>query len=444
MRIEKCPIDYIPYTNRNPVWIEPRLVAEVKFNDWTEEKIMRAPIFLGFREDKTTAECTIEEEKSTKKIVLPPSPNDNKNNEEKQYWQHQDWFTVSETSKEILSSNSHSNDTSSSSSSSFFSNLDKVFWDKTENHPQLTKNDLIEYYSKISKYLLYYLKDRPLSLSRYPDGIKGNHFYHKNWDQTKPDFVQTVKIYSKSKGDTINYIVCNNKDTLIWLANLGCIEMHPWYCTVNELDACKKNNEPHDEEKCGLNTPDFIVFDLDPYIYSGNEKKGEKEPEYNVEAFRATVDTAYYLKDLFDELKIRSYVKTSGKTGLHIFVPVISSYTYDQTRAFAEIIGKILSARYPQKITMAWDVNKRNGKVFFDYNQNAMGKTLASIFSARPTSSATISMPVRWEDLSSLFPTDFTILSAYEIIKKSGDSWKQILHKKQNIRKILDDISEIH
>ena len=149
---------------------------------------------------------------------MPSLPNGNKNYEEKEYGQHQDWSTVSETSKEIFSSNGHSNNTSSLSSS-FFSNLDKVFWDKTEDHPQLTKNDLIEYYSKISKYLLCYLEDRPLSLSRYPDGIKGNHFYHKNWEQTKPDFVQTVKIYSKSKGYTINYIVCNNKDTLLWPAN---------------------------------------------------------------------------------------------------------------------------------------------------------------------------------------------------------------------------------
>ena len=117
-------------------------------------------------------------------------------------------------------------------SSSIFSNLDKVFWDKSENHPQLTKKDLIEYYNKISEYLLPYLKDRPLSLSRYPDGIKGKHFYHKNWDKEKPDFVQTVKVYSKSKGGIVNYIICNNKDTLLWLANLGCIEMHPWYSRV--------------------------------------------------------------------------------------------------------------------------------------------------------------------------------------------------------------------
>jgi bifunctional non-homologous end joining protein LigD len=429
MKIEKCPVDYIPYTNRDPVWIEPKLVAEIKFSDWTQEKIMRAPIFLGFREDKKPEECVFEEEKSTEELVS--------NGNEKE--QPQKIPTTYEAS-EISSSNSHSTTTTPLPSSSF-SQLDKVFWDKSENHPQLTKKDLIEYYDKISEYLLPYLKDRPLSLSRYPDGIKGKHFYHKNWDKEKPDFVQTVKVYSKSKGAIINYIVCNSKDTLLWLANLGCIEMHPWYSRVDDFDSCK--DDTIDEEKCGLNRPDFIVFDLDPYIYSGREKKGEKEPEYNFKAFKAAVDVAYDLKDLFDELKIRSYVKTSGKTGLHIFVPIVLSYTYDQTRRFAEIIGKILSARYPKKITMDWLTTKRVGKVFFDHNQNAMGKTIASIFSARPIDSATISMPVRWQKLSSVFPTDFNILNANDFVKKSGDSWNGILQQKQDINKLLEDISEI-
>src|SRR6266487_4411884 len=396
-------------TNRDPIWIEPILVAEVKFNDWTQEKIMRAPIFLRFREDKMASECIVEEEKSTKDII---------SKDKKQPQQ-----PITSKPSKMHSSNTISTTTS-------FSSLDKVFWDKSENLLQLTKKDLIEYYNKISEYLLPHLKDRPLSLSRYPDGIKGNHFYHKNWDQTKPDFVETVKVHSKSKGGIINYIVCNNKDTLLWLANLGCIEMHPWYSRVSDSDACKNN--PVDEERCGLNTPDFIVFDLDPYIYSGKEKRGEKEPEYNVRAFKATVDVAYDIKDLLDKLKIRSYVKTSGKTGLHIFVPVVLSYTYEQTRAFAGTIGKILCARHPKKITMDWNITKRVGKVFFDHNQNAMGKTIASIFSARPTNSATISMPVTWKDLSSIYSTDFTILNAFDIVKKSGDPWKEILQRKQD------------
>ncbi|HVD07884.1 MAG TPA: non-homologous end-joining DNA ligase, partial [Nitrososphaeraceae archaeon] len=223
LKIEKCPVDYIPYTNRDPVWVEPKLVAEVKFSDWTQEKIMRSPIFLRFREDKKPEECVIEEEKSTEEIV-------GLKDEKKELLREGGEKEQSNTPEASETRSSDGSGASMpSSSSSFFSNLDKVFWDKSENHPQLTKKVLIEYYNKISEYLLPYLKDRPLSLSRYPDGIKGKHFYHKNWDKEKPDFVQTVKVYSKSKGGIVNYIVCNNKDTLLWLANLGCIEMHPWY-----------------------------------------------------------------------------------------------------------------------------------------------------------------------------------------------------------------------
>jgi bifunctional non-homologous end joining protein LigD len=418
IKVEKCQISYVPYTNRDPVWINPELVAEIKFSNWTGEKIMRTPIFLKFREDKIPKDCIIEEEieKHVEEIIK----------QQEEIGKHNNLYSVS-----------------SSSPSSSFSNLDKVFWDIARNHPQLTKKDLIEYYDKISSYILPYLKDRPLSLSRYPDGIKGKSFYHKNWNQEKPAFVQAVKVYSESREDNIiNYLVCNNKETLLWLANLGCIEIHPWYSRINDFHSCNEKDDILYEEKCGLNFPDFIIFDLDPYIYSGVENKGQ-EPEYNLKAFKATVDVAYSLKELFDELKIESYVKTSGKTGLHIFVPVATFYTYEQTRRFAEIIGKILKRRYPQKITMEWDTTKREGKVFFDHNQNARGKTIASIFSARPSSLATVSMPARWEDLSSILPTDFTMLNVPQIVKKSVNPWKDILERKQDINKILENVSEI-
>jgi bifunctional non-homologous end joining protein LigD len=243
-------------------------------------------------------------------------------------------------------------------------------------------------------------------------------------------------VYSESRNDNINYLVCNNKETLLWIANLECIEMHPWYSRVNDFSACKEGSVLV-EDKCGLDFPDFIVFDLDPYIYSGAESKGA-EPEYNVKGFKAAVDVAYYLKELFDQLKIKSYVKTSGKTGLHIFVPIKNSYSFSLTRKFAETIGKMLLTRYPQKITMEWDTRKRKGKVFFDHNQNARGKTIASIFSARPTISATVSMPLRWEKLQSIVPTDFTILNVPEVIRKTGDAWKDILDQKQDLLEILE------
>ena len=407
IKIERCPIKYIPYTNREPIWIKPELVVEVKFNEWTNEKIMRAPIFLRFREDKSPKECIIETEKQTKEVIMSDEGS----------------FSVQPNL---------------SVSSLSFSNLDKVFWDKTTEHPQLTKKDLIDYYDKVSEYILPYLKDRPLSLSRYPDGIKGKHFYHKNWDQKKPDYVERVKVYSESRDIPINYIVCNNKETLLWLANLGCIEMHPWYSRINDFNACKDVADL-DENKCGLNLPDFIIFDLDPYIYSGKENKGQ-EPEYNTKAFKTTISVAFHLKELFDGLKIKSYVKTSGKTGLHIFVPISNSYTYDQTRAFAEVIGKMLTRKYPEKITMEWDTSKRKGKVFFDHNQNAKGKTIASIFSARPTVAATVSMPISWNKLWEASPADFTILNVPEILKRAANPWDNLLEEKQDISKILERV----
>lgn len=406
MKIERCPIKYVPYTNREPVWIKPELVVEVKFNGWTNEKIMRVPIFLRFREDKSTGECVIEREKQTKEVVVSDGG-----------------FTVPPNI---------------SMSSLSFSNLDKVFWDKTKEHSRLTKKDLIDYYDKISDYILPHLKGRPLSLSRYPDGIKGNHFYHKNWDQKTPDYVERVEVYSQSRDTLINYIVCNNKGTLLWLANLGCIEMHPWYSKINDLNACKEVADL-DEDKCGLNLPDFIIFDLDPYIYSGKENKGE-EPEYNINAFKMTVSVAYHLKELFDALKIKSYVKTSGKTGLHVFVPISNSYKYDQTRTFADVIGKELIRKYPEKITMEWDTTKRMDKVFFDHNQNAKGKTIASIFSARPTIAATVSMPIAWNKLWGALPADFNLLNVPGILRTAANPWKDILEDKQDMNKILESI----
>ena len=441
MKIERCPAKYISYTNREPVWIRPELVAEIKFSGWTKEKIMRSPIFLRFRDDKRPEECIMEKESNTEQVIVS------------QQRHHQSSITNTTTTSLVTTRATMSptnNIDFKRSRINFLSNLDKVYWPKTSEHPELTKADLIEYYNRVSDYVLYYLKDRPLSLSRYPEGITGKHFFHKNWgDKEKPEFVNTVQVYSKSTGNINDHLVCNNKDALLWIANLGCIEMHPWHSRIKDYTACKDIAEGYsssysppaavnilNEEKCGLNYPDFIVFDLDPYIYSGEEKE-EGEPAYNINSFKAAVEVAYNLKDLLDMLTINSYVKTSGKTGLHIFVPINNRYSFDQTRRFAETIGKMLVRRYPQKVTMQWDTDKRKGKVFFDHNQNSIGKTIASVFSVRPTISATVSMPIKWEELQSILPTDFTILNAFEEIKKSEDAWKHILEKKQDLEKIF-------
>jgi len=187
IRIEKPAIDNIPYVNHKPVWIKPNLVVEVKFSEWTQDKIMRAPIFVRLRDDKNPKECFMELPKSLKKVIS----------------------TIKSNSKPLEPIP--------------FTNLKKKFWPRTSEHLELTKGDLIEYYRRVSRHILPHLQDRPLSLSRYPDGISGKSFYHKNWSQNKPDYVTTVRLASESKNDFINYVICNNQETLLWLANLGCI-----------------------------------------------------------------------------------------------------------------------------------------------------------------------------------------------------------------------------
>jgi bifunctional non-homologous end joining protein LigD len=409
IRIDSMPIDHLPYMNRETMWVKLLLVAEVKFNEWTKDGIMRAPIFLRFREDKKPIECTIEADN-------PKNGNSNNSG-----------YEIKKQSQNIMKAK--------------ISNPNKIYWPKTRDYTEFMKKDLINYYELVSPLILTHLKDRPLSLSRYPDGIYGKSFFHKNWNQSKPDFVKTAQIHSEQRNDNINYLVCNNRESLLWIANLGCIEMHPWYSRINDLDSCNSSSLLY-EEKCGLNFPDFIVFDLDPYIYSGKEKKGQ-EPEYNKQGFRAAVELALDLYDFLRELKISSYVKTSGKSGLHIYVPIINSYPYEQTRNLSEIIAKIMISKYPKKVTTEWNTSKRKGKVFFDYNQNSRGKTLASVYSLRPTTAATISMPLNWKKLDSILPTDFTISSVPQLVSKDNDIWAGVLTEKQNIGEIISKVKQI-
>jgi len=415
-KIDSMPVDKVAYLNRETTWLNPILIAEVKFSEWTKDGVLRAPVFLRLREDKKPEECVTEADNPVKTSPV---------------------VEIVDKSNEIADNkNNNKNNTPSTVT---VTNPDKVYWKATKDHPKFLKKNLIEYYETIAAWILPYLKDRPLSLSRYPNGINGKSFYQKDWDQKKPDFVTTAEIHSEHRGDSINYIICNNVETLLWIANLGCIEMHPWYSRIKDFDGC--NSSSLYEEKCGLNFPDFIVFDLDPYIYSGKEKKGQ-EPEYNIPGFKATVEIAYELKDILEGLTINSYVKMSGKSGLHVYVPISNKYPYEQTKSFAEVMAKLMVSKFPTKVTTEWRTSKRKGKVFFDYNQNARGKTIASVFSLRPTPAATVSMPVSWKKLDSIVPTEYTILSAPKIIR-TNDAWQNILSNKQDIREIISKANEI-
>ena len=205
IEIPYCPVDNIPYLNRETVWVRPITVIEVKFNNWTFNKIMRAPIFLRIREDKPTYQCIIEISNITSSQI---SDNIRMNDEDDNNLK----ITHSKNNNRVTEVDQQ------------FSNLKKEFWGATKYRPAITKGDLIEYYNKISEHLLPYLRDRPISLSRYPDGISGKAFYQKDWKNVKPRYVRTVKVYSESNNDEINYIVCNNKETLLWLVNLDVLK----------------------------------------------------------------------------------------------------------------------------------------------------------------------------------------------------------------------------
>ncbi len=309
-------------------------------------------------------------------------------------------------------------------------NMDKLLWPSATGLPGFTKRDFLKYLAEVSPYILPHLKDRPLTLSRYPNGINGEHFYQKHWGHPVPEFVRKIDI-TEEKGSKSEYLICDNLASLIWLGQVANIELHSWFSRVSAAPDMPEGKSTD----YLLDYPDFIIFDLDPYIYSGKETPGA-EPELNRAGFDAVCDIALRLKNTLDELELNAFVKTSGKTGLHIHVPIIRRFDYKSVRSTAEIIGKFLVRKYPREITTEWAQEKRKGKIFVDYGQNVRGKTLASIYSPRPVRGAPVSTPLRWEELGKVYPTDLTLMTVPTRLIKTGDLWEGILSAKKDLDKL--------
>ena len=420
-------------------WVEPKLVARVEFRQWTRDGNLRAPVFKGLREDIDPRSITRESAAPQAVDVITEEP---------QTGGRAPAGELDAIVSSVLQQlDAHSGDEfwlDVAEARIKLTNLNKVFWPETGEHAARTKRELIRYYARVASYILPHLRDRPLTLNRYPNGIHGKNFYQKHWPQAFPkEFrVERILVYSSQNDSDGEYILPNNIQTLLWLAQLADIEMHPWMARVNpagdgdDLPTVFSGSEENIERSI-LNYPDFMVFDLDPYIYSGKEKKGE-EPELNRRAFEKTRDIAFSLKELLQQLRLSSFVKTTGKTGLHIFVPVLRQYTYDEIRAATETVGRFLMQQHPKDLTMEWSVPKRTGKIFFDHNQNARGKTLASQYSVRPSPQAAVSAPVTWDELAKVYPTDFDMDTMPERLAKRGDVWADILEAKQDLRALLE------
>ena len=345
-------------------WVEPRLVCEVRYKEWTAEALLRQPVFLRFRDDKEPKECVRESREAT----LRPSP-----------------FTVRP--------------------SFTLTNLDKVFW-PAEGY---TKGDLILYYRAIAAWLVPYLEDRPLVLTRYPDGIEGKSFFQKDAPEYAHDFVRTVTMWSAESQRELNYFVCESPESLLYVANMGAIPLHIWASRVATLE-----------------TPDWCILDLDP--------KGAP--------FTYVVEVARACQALCEEIGLPSFVKTSGSSGLHVLIPLGRQCTYEQARTLGGLLARVVAQQLPEIATITRQVTKREGKVYLDYVQNGHGRLLAAPFSARPVPGALVSAPLEWKEVTpKLKLADFTIKTMPARMKKlKEDPLRPVLALKPDLPHALEQL----
>lgn len=357
---KKCPFQIRPKTNTQVTWIEPKFICEVKFKEWTKEGSMRMPIFLGIRADKPARSVRQEKKLKTKKIV--------------------------------------------SEKFEFITHPDKIYWEQEK----ITKGDVLHYYESIASFILPYLKDRPESLKRFPNGIAGSSFFQKNL-VTYPEWLNTTKIQHHDK--TVNYMVIQDVKSLLFAVNLGCIEIHPWFSRIENLD-----------------NPDFLIFDLDP----------EEIP------FDRVIETAQALHTLLESIQVPSYCKTSGGRGLHIGVPLNAKYTYEQAKYFAELIALLIHHQLPEITSLERSPKKRQKKVYIDCYQNSFAQTLAAPYSLRAKSGAPVATPLEWKEVKKgLNPMHYTLFNTLERLKKKGDLFRPVLQKGIHLERSLKRLHKI-
>ena len=320
--------------------------------------------------------------------------------------------------------------------------LDRPLWPNAS--PPVTKRDLLRYLVQAAPCLLPHLETRPVFVTRYPGGVDGPSFYQKHWPDP-PSFVRTVPVWSTSSSAAKPLLLVSNLATLLWLGQQAALELHVWFSrTGRSFDGHGLGVRWHESEaallRSRLNYPDFLVIDLDTYLYSGQERPGE-EPELHREGFALVRDVAFEVREVVETLGLAAFVKTSGRTGLHIYVPILRRFTFEEVRAMAETVGRFLRQRDPARVTLEWAVESRTGKVFFDYNQNVRGKSLAAAYSTRRHADATVSTPLRWDELASVYPTDFTVRTVPERIRLHGDAWGDVLGAKADLEAVLGPVA---
>lgn len=367
---ELKPVDQAIHKEKSFTWLRPLLVCEVSYSEWTADRQLRHPVFKGIRPDKTAKQVVLETaEKFDSKL------NSNMSAEK----------VVQFGKKKVV-----------------LTNLTKLYWPKEK----ISKGELIDYYKSVAPFILPHLKNRPLSLNRHPNGITKPGFFQKDLDTDKiPSWIKYAPLHSESNNKDIDYLVCNDEATLLWMVNLGCIEINPWLSTYK-----KPGN------------PSFAVLDLDPHDID----------------FKEVITVALTAKKILDKSGMISFIKTSGSKGLHIFIPVGQRYDYDITKEFIHYIGQLILEEHPDTTSLERSPAKRKGKIYLDFLQNRRGQTIAAPYSVRPKQGATVSTPLKWEEVKEgLSIKDFDIFNTIQRLQKHGDLWKDINQVKNNLKKGL-------
>ncbi|MEJ7692490.1 DNA ligase D [Daejeonella sp.] len=372
-------------------WLKPELVCEVAFTEVTSDGVFRHPSFQGMRSDKKAEDVVreiaqptnaiIEEEPESvhQRAVSPP-----KNKTKKTLLNPKDETQVRKICRHDLK----------------FTSLSKIYWPEDG----VTKRDMFNFYYQISEFILPYLKDRPQSLNRFPGGIHGQSFYQKDVKGKAPDWVKTFP-YVNGEGEHKEYLVGADEATLLWMASLGCIEMNPWFSRVQSPDE-----------------PDYCVIDLDP----------------DKNTFDQVIEAAQEVKKVCDAIDVPCFCKTSGSTGIHIYIPLAAKYSYDQSQMFARIIVNIVHKQLPGYTSLERMIAKRNGKMYLDFLQNRPGATIAGPYSLRPKPGATVSMPLHWDEVKpGLTMKHFTIFNSMDRLKVEGDLFKGVLGKGIDLEKVI-------
>ncbi len=429
---KKIPFSYEPDVSKpsrfrpNPpnataTWLDPKLVCEVSYAEITSDGLMRHPSFEGLREDKNAKDVMKETPIKTKDAVngsggsTAKAPVAEKTNVKKSAAKKSTAKkTVAETilkpvkagdRKTLLNPTEETQVKKINGHELKFSHLSKIFWPKEK----FTKRDLLNYYYQVAPYIIPYLKDRPQSLNRFPNGINGPSFYQKDVTGKAPDWIGKFP-YTTSEGEHKNYMTCNKDADLLYMVNLGCIEMHPWNSTIHTPD-----------------NPDWCLIDLDP-----SEKN----------TFEQVIQVAQMTKVVLDEIGVEGYCKTSGSTGMHIYIPLLPKYSYDECQLLGRWIATQVNERLPDITSLERIVKARKNKLYVDFLQNRPGATLAAPYSARPKPGGTVSMPLHWEEVKKgLQLKQFTIKNSVDRIRREGDIFKPVLGKGTDLIKVLKKIS---